>query len=751
MRQRPNASGASKELGGTLRTAPGSPHRDDGRDAHRNAPGSPLAKFRKAATAVMAANKFSTPKGGDSRQRPASLSDVDAETLNVFAVWSVMAAIYITMFYDFAWGGLGTSNSKGLSFISSLSNSFEFRSQKPMTPRKKPRTKAFARHQKRGSLLYCIVDEQNGWTHRIWLFAAATMVKYGASTVVSLCMYVRPVILKGPRHFIQFGVAFFFVQLCPGDWAYHALKTPAVRVVVRLAGSLYKHRKFLFVVETYAPRTSLFSWFMMIFLGVIIIDGTSLLRRTENAFMNRGVSYTTRTKFAKELRRAWTYTWTRCRSSVCWTLGMGLCTSIREHVISMVRSESQLWCVQLVNTFYYLAKVAVFIFFLDRSLKTIWKDSVGTFEALGILRKPMNTNGDAELSSPALAPSGGSWSDIPALALDNPSKVQQVPSSPGRRQRQVRSRRSSGDNGNGTQVVSEAACGAANGPTATPRGVAFDRAGGKPTAATPKVTPYTKARRVLGFGTFGVGAGGDGRGVGGGFLFNRGGGGGGDGGGGSGGRGQALKKFSSSGDVPYPLYDSPTSTTGRGDGGGGGDDGGEGEDPRVSLSAVWSVEKSQWIVSPPKPSGASEDDINGGVGGGHEVPIGCSAASGHGATSSGLREPRRNSAPTLGRSSLQSLFEDPGDGHENGHEIDRGNDRGKSKVAGEEVGGRKLEMMAEEEEEEEEPVAVRQDPREEREEREGTGEERREDTRVLTKEVRREKDSENCGGDADAP
>ena len=102
-----------------------------------------------------------------------------------------------------------------------------------MTPRKKPRTKAFARHQKRGSLLYCIVDEHNGWTHRIWLFAAATVVKYGASTVVSLCMYVRPVILKGPRHFIQFGVAFFFVQLCPGDWAYHALKTPAVRVVVR--------------------------------------------------------------------------------------------------------------------------------------------------------------------------------------------------------------------------------------------------------------------------------------------------------------------------------------------------------------------------------------------------------------------------------------------------------------------------------------------------------------------------------------
>ena len=40
----------------------------------------------------------------------------------MFAVWSVMAAIYITMFYDFAWGGLGTSNSKGLSFISSLSN-----------------------------------------------------------------------------------------------------------------------------------------------------------------------------------------------------------------------------------------------------------------------------------------------------------------------------------------------------------------------------------------------------------------------------------------------------------------------------------------------------------------------------------------------------------------------------------------------------------------------------------------------------
>jgi len=159
-----------------------------------------------------------------------------------------------------------------------------------------------------------------------------------------------------------------------------------------------------------------------------------------------------------------------------------------------------------------------------------------------------------------------------------------------------------------------------------------------------------------------------------------------------------------------------------------------------------------YTLSPPKPSGASEDDINGGVGGGHEVPIGCSAASGHGATSSGLREPRRNSAPTLGKSSLQSLFEDNGDGHENGHEIDRGNDRGKSKVAGEEVGGRKLEMMAEEEEEdEEEPAAVRHDPREEREEREGTGEERREDARVLTKEVRREKDSENGGEDADAP
>ena len=340
----------------------------------------------------------------------------------------------------------------------------------------------------------------------------------------------------------------------------------------------------------------------------------------------------------------------------------------------------------------------------------------------------------------------------------------------------MRSRRPSGDKCNGTQVVSGATSGAtsgvANGHAATPQGVACGSTAGKAVPATSKATPYTKARRVLGFGTFGLGGGGGGTG----FLFNRGGGGGGNGGGGgSAGLGRVLKKFSSSGDLPYPLYDEPASASGRGGGGGGGCDGGTGEDPRVSLSAVWSVEKSQWIVryvharvgfkalglrlqglgfeakiraiirqnriflltfttprytlSPPKPSGGLEDDTIGGVDGGTD----------HGHGASALREPRRNSAPALGKSSLQSLFENIGESPINNRGSGHGNGDGNSKVAGEEVHGRKLEMM--EEEEDEEPVVVRREEKEEM----------REDARVLTKEVRREKDSGDGDEDADAP
>lgn len=602
---------------------------------------SSIAQITKAASAVIAPNMFSTPTAPRKERANSSLSDLDADTLNVFAVWAVMAAVYVTMFYDFVWGGFGTSNSKGLSFIASLLNSFDFRCQKPMTPRKKPRTKAFARREKRGSLFYYIADSENNWVHRIWLFAAATLVKYGASTVVSLCMCVRPVILKGPRHFIQFGVAFFFVQLCPGDWAYNALKTPAIRVVVRLAACLYKHRKFLFVVETYAPHTSVFSWLMMVFTGVIVVDGTSLLRRTENAVMNRGVSYRTAGKFGRECMRAYKFTWNRCRSSICWTLGMGICTAVREHVISNIRTYRQLWMAELVNIFYFFAKVAVLIFFVDRSLKTIWKDTVGTFEALDILRRPMSTNGDHTLSSPALRPSSDSWTDIPALALE---KSCQAPhASPSRRQRQVRSKRAgSGENGYGTRVVSGAATagvpggGGGGGGIATPHRVACDRPNGsnglnQRTAAVVEATPYTKARRVLGLGRFGISGGGD-RGA-----FDDGDrNGNGDGSGsGSGAMGmgsevnqrrkRTLKKFSSSDDVPYPLYDTNrgsahTDATAA---------------KRVSLSAVWSIKQSKWVISdgvaPTTEARSSSTSANAG-------------ASSH--------ERRRNSAP----SSLGALF-----------------------------------------------------------------------------------------------
>lgn len=204
--------------------------------------------------------------------------------------------------------------------------------------------------------MYSLSHGTHSFSHRMWLFMAAFLIKYGTSTAVSVCMGVRPVILKGPRHFIAFGIAFIMVQFCPGDWVYHALKTPSVRVAIRTATALYKHRKFLFVVQSFSNDVSVWSWCRLVCVAIIAADLTSMIRRTENTIVNRGMDFTPTGAI-----RAGRYVWMKSRSTVAWALALAITSAVRHHAVALAFHP------QLAATIYWLAKVAALWYFLDRN------------------------------------------------------------------------------------------------------------------------------------------------------------------------------------------------------------------------------------------------------------------------------------------------------------------------------------------------------------------------------------------------
>lgn len=198
------------------------------------------------------------------------------------------AALAAFMFGTDISRGIGGSNGRWISFLQSVESAYSYRVQRPYRAASvvlSPRTRIRDRRQS----LYFAGSNRNEVWQRMYLGFICGLLKFGSGTVISIVLGLEPVLLKGWRHFASFAAALMCVQAAPKDMFFKVLSAPDVsgislRFVMFMACAIYKLRKLTFVVHTvrnigHGPAVA-------IFLSVLELEGSGVLRRLENHLMH---------------------------------------------------------------------------------------------------------------------------------------------------------------------------------------------------------------------------------------------------------------------------------------------------------------------------------------------------------------------------------------------------------------------------------------------------------------------------------
>lgn len=263
--------------------------------------------------------------------------------------------------------GLSSANGRSVSFLSSLNNCFEFRNQNPYV--RSPSFKGIggADMLSRKESVFHVTNRDIPWWWRGHLFLASFWLKFGASTLVSVLLWKRPVILKGPRHIMSFAVSFLLVQLFPGDLLNKTMRNPSIKLLVKSCCALYKMRKLFFVVDTFSAghHWGLGSWFFMLMVAGITMDGNSMLRRLFNIMSFRGLA-SCRKEFRDDLVRGSRFVGARVGPLVFVTGALSLTAVARVHARDLPGNTSVAEAV--LEQLHWLNKAcAVVLFFLYRT------------------------------------------------------------------------------------------------------------------------------------------------------------------------------------------------------------------------------------------------------------------------------------------------------------------------------------------------------------------------------------------------
>mmetsp|Transcript_12793 Transcript_12793/g.40355 ORF Transcript_12793/g.40355 Transcript_12793/m.40355 type:complete len:308 (+) Transcript_12793:120-1043(+) len=171
-------------------------------------------------------------------------------------VMPLLFALFIFLFLsDAVHNRLGSSNGRFISFVDTIRSVAQYRSglQDPS----------------RGRLR----------AGRLLLVAAGSfLVKFAATTLVSLIFGKVPLIISGPRHSASFFIGFALLWLSPGDVVFTTVQSSrAARLLMGMGGGLYKVRKVIFAVE--AATTARGGLGLAVLVAVLAVDGTTLTRR----------------------------------------------------------------------------------------------------------------------------------------------------------------------------------------------------------------------------------------------------------------------------------------------------------------------------------------------------------------------------------------------------------------------------------------------------------------------------------------
>mmetsp|Transcript_34191 Transcript_34191/g.102054 ORF Transcript_34191/g.102054 Transcript_34191/m.102054 type:complete len:308 (-) Transcript_34191:48-971(-) len=168
----------------------------------------------------------------------------------------LLFALFIFLFtFDAVHNRLGSSNGRFISFVDTVRSVAQFRSGLQDPSRKRL-----------------------GFGRLFVIFAASFLVKFAATTLVSLLFGKVPLILSGPRHSTSFFLGFALLWLSPGDVVFDVVQNSrAVRLLLGMGGGLYKMRKVIFAVE--AATTDRGGLALAVLVAVLAVDGTTLTRR----------------------------------------------------------------------------------------------------------------------------------------------------------------------------------------------------------------------------------------------------------------------------------------------------------------------------------------------------------------------------------------------------------------------------------------------------------------------------------------
>lgn len=294
--------------------------------------------------------------------------------------------------------GFSTANGRSVSFINSLNNCFEFRNQNPLVLADEDSdgsVTAVLKNVGRIQSLFHITNTHMPWWWRVDLFFKSFWVKFGSSTTVSVLLWRRPVILKGPRHMLSFFASFLLVQLCPGDLINMTMRNPSVKVIVRSCCAVYKLRKLLFVVDAFGsgPSWSLRSWLFMLALALITIDFNSTLRRGLNVVSLRGVARC-QAELKGDVAASSKFVWGRCRPLLLVVTALSTTDVLRHHVATLPGATEI--HVSMAGWLHWLNKAIALVFFLHRA---------DVFRSFLRLQAPTLTLQGTDLpSSPVLSP-----------------------------------------------------------------------------------------------------------------------------------------------------------------------------------------------------------------------------------------------------------------------------------------------------------------------------------------------------------
>lgn len=171
-------------------------------------------------------------------------------------VTPLLFALFIFLFIrDAVHNRLGSSNGRFISFVDTIRSVAQFRSGLQDPSCKSP-----------------------GFLRMSLIAVASFLVKFAASTLVSVIFGKVPIVLSGPRHTASFFIGFALLWFSPRDLVFATVQNSrAVRLLLGMGGGLYKMRKVIFAVE--AATTERGGLCLAVLVAVLAVDGTTLTRR----------------------------------------------------------------------------------------------------------------------------------------------------------------------------------------------------------------------------------------------------------------------------------------------------------------------------------------------------------------------------------------------------------------------------------------------------------------------------------------